>query len=229
MRRIALVLALVLATGSFAKEKNHYPDPRWLGTESLARITLIPPVPLRHSPTDRADYAKILGYQKTRTDEDVKRAAAVVDVKLATLFGPPWGPLTPAEVERWSPFFTQVQLDTDYWVQETKKLFARLRPYYADKRVHPAVHKEWTRAYPSGHAAISRIFARLLSRLDPSREAAFLQRAERIAEDRVLAGLHHPTDIAAGKELAEKVLAALWATPGFRHEFGALMRAAGRR
>lgn len=225
MRSLVLALVLAGALVAEAKEKNHYPDPVFLSPESLGRAALMPPVPLRHSPTDRADFARILSYQESRTPEDVKRAAAVVDVKLATLFGKPYGPLSSTEVERWSPFFTKVQLDTDYWVQETKKLNRRPRPYQADRRVEPAVYKEWTRAYPSGHAAISRVFARLLSKLDRSREAAFLARADRIAEDRVLAGVHHPSDIRAGKLLAEKVLVALWSNPRFRHEFGQLQRA----
>lgn len=231
MRSLVFVLALSVAGALAAetlaaetREKNHYPDPVFLSTESLGRVALMPPVPARHSATDRADYAEILRQQSSRTPEDVKRAAAVVDVKLATLFGKPYGPLTAAEVERWSPFFTRVQWDTDYWVQETKKLNRRLRPYQADKRVQPAVYKEWTRAYPSGHAAISRIFARVLAKLDPAREAAFMARAEQIASDRVLAGVHHPSDLAAGKALAEKVLVALWSNPAFRREFGRLQR-----
>lgn len=229
MRPHFLIVSLALVTGLHAAPRNHYPDPYFLDTQSLGRVALLPRMPLRHSATDREDYARILAYQVSRTADEVKRAAAVVDVKLATLFGPPWGPLTPSEVDRWSPFFTKVQFDCDYWVQETKKLNGRLRPYLANKRVQPAVFREWTRAYPSGHAAISRMFAALLSKLDPSREAAFKERAERIAEDRVLAGLHHPTDIAAGKVLADRVLNALWQTPRFRVEFARLQHEAARQ
>jgi acid phosphatase (class A) len=52
---------------------------------------------------------------------------------------------------------------------------------------------------------MSRILARVLSRIYPDRAAAFMQRADEIAKNRVLGGVHHPSDIEAGKKLGDLV------------------------
>jgi acid phosphatase (class A) len=221
MRRLVMLLMIALlvpAAAGARKPGNHYPDPVFLTPESLPVHALLPPAPRRGSATDRADFARILALQGSRTPAEVARAAAVVDVNLGTLFGPPYGPLTADEVRRWAPLFEKIRIDTDFFVQETKKLGKRPRPYVADRRVQPAVKREWTHAFPSGHAAISLVFARFLSDLDPSRRAAFEARARQIGDDRVLAGVHHPSDIEAGRALGERVAARLRESPRFRRE-----------
>jgi len=202
------MIHLLLVVGSVLAA-NHYPDPVFLSKSAVSVSKSLTPPPARGSAEDKADFDRILKYQAERTAEECERAAFVVDVKLDTLFGPKNGPLTAAEVERWSNFFGKIRIDTDYFVQETKKHWGRLRPYLNDKRVEPCVHREVTKAYPSGHAAISRTFARILTKLDPSRAEAFDKRADEIAEHRVLAGVHHPTDIEAGKKLGDQVFEAL--------------------
>jgi acid phosphatase (class A) len=55
----------------------------------------------------------------------------------------------------------------------------------------------------------------VLSKLDPSRKELFMKRADQIAADRVLAGVHHPSDIEAGKKLGDAEFAALEKSPKF--------------
>jgi hypothetical protein len=47
------------------------------------------------------------------------------------------------------------------------------------------------------------MFARLLSRIYPERAKAFMERGDEIANNRILGGVHHPTDIISGKKLGD--------------------------
>lgn len=84
-----------------------------------------------------------------------------------------------------------------------KRIYKRPRPYLTRTELTPCIDKESSYAYPSGHTALARLFARLLSRIYPERTAAFLERADEIAENRVLGGVHHPTDLISGKKLGD--------------------------
>jgi acid phosphatase (class A) len=73
-------------------------------------------------------------------------------------------------------------------------------------------------SYPSGHAAYSRLFALILSELQPERKSEFMARADQAALNRVIGGVHYPTDIEAGKKLAEDIFADLRKNPDFRRD-----------
>ncbi len=171
------------------------------------------------SAQDNRDFDQILKLQRDRTDEDCARAQYQESVSLETLFGPEFGLLSKKEVKRWSDFFEQIQEDTSHFVRKAKKHWKRPRPYVNDSRVEPCIEREKSFAYPSGHATVARVFAEILSQLDPSRAKYFQARGEEAGADRVLAGVHHPTDIEAGRELATRIIDALWKIRGFVQEF----------
>ena len=62
-----------------------------------------------------------------------------------------------------------------------------------------------TPAYPSGHAFQSRILAMALAEKYPQHEKRFRGLANEIAENRVIAGVHFPSDSIAGKVLADEL------------------------
>jgi acid phosphatase (class A) len=101
-----------------------------------------------------------------------------------------------------------------YW--PLKKRFARPRPYDADPRVAPAIAREPSFAFPSGHAVRGTLYARLLAELAPARREGLLERGRRIGFDRVLGGVHWPSDVEAGQRLGEALADALLARPGLR-------------
>jgi len=78
-------------------------------------------------------------------------------------------------------------------------------------RLHPA-HP----AYPSGHAAVAHAAALLLADLVPGQAVALEQAADRVALNREVAGVHYPSDSAAGKSLAGQLITLLKAVPAFQ-------------
>jgi len=223
MKQFINILALAaLVAPAWPNGSVALADSRFIPAAAIDVTTLLAAVPKSGSGEDLADLDKILAYQSSRTGVDCKRASAAVFISLNTFFGPEFGPLTAEEVDNWSELFERVRLDTDHFVQDGKKRFGRARPYIASAKVKPCVQKEVTRAYPSGHAAVAQVFSLLLSDLDNARKVRFLARADQIAEDRVVAGLHYPTDVEAGKKLGAEVYKKLMAHEGFKKEFEAL-------
>lgn len=174
--------------------------------------------PKANSPEQKKDEEALRNYQATRSTEDCQRAQSEVFVSLENFFGKPRGPLESATVKPLSDFFEQIRNDGDYFVQKLKKEFPRKRPFLYVKGIEPCVPKEVTDAYPSGHAVLSRLYALVLTDFFPEQKAAIEKRADQIAEDRILAGMHHPSDIATGRLIGEKIYAELQKSEKYQAE-----------
>jgi acid phosphatase (class A) len=68
-------------------------------------------------------------------------------------------------------------------------------------------------AYPSGHAAYGRIAARVLAQVVPERRAALQQWGDALGDNRVACRLHWPSDVMAGRRIAEAAYAQIKANP----------------
>jgi acid phosphatase (class A) len=199
-----------------------YPLPTYLSKDAIDPATIIPPPPAHGSSIDQADLKEILDLQNSRTPKDCERAITEVHVNLGSFYGAPYGPLTPDQVKKWDPLFKKAQYDTDYLIQEVKVHYARPRPYVSDPKITPCIKRETTGAYPSGHAAIARVLERLLEVVDPTQKAEIDAREKQIAHDRVMGGVHHPTDIRAGGELGDHIFDLLMKNPKFEKQLEAL-------
>jgi acid phosphatase (class A) len=222
--RFVIVFFLLHALTANAWEVHDpvYLSPNFFDGQSPGQT--LPAVPSHNSAQEKADFKQLLNLQKTRTPQDCERARYEVRINLDTDFGPKYGPLTEKEVIAWSAFFGKLGNEAGYFTQKAKKIYHRPRPYITEPKLHPCIQLEATDAYPSGHTTLSRVFARVLSELDPSRSAAFIARGNQIAEDRVLGGVHHPSDIEAGKMLGDEIFAALIKSKKFNDDLNVLKR-----
>ena len=226
----ALILLGLTAQGALAARQhdtvlNSKPTGLALWDEQSMK-ELLPAPPQKGSLTDRRDYAEILGWQRLRTHAECAAAQREVEVSLAIFFGGDGGPLATAEVEKLNSFFWRLAGETNYVVQNTKKMWDRPRPYVADARVEPCVEKEKTKAYPSGHAAIARVFELTLHRLYPERTKAITKRARELSAHRVMVGMHHPTDVEAGELLGNKIFDRISTSKEFQGALATLTPAA---
>ena len=168
-------------------------------------IAHFPPPPAEGSQIDIADLAKVREYQTTRTAEDCKRTNYEMGLDIYSTFAEPYGPLTEQEARKLSPLYSKIFLMTDEYVVSLKELYKRPRPFMRDEKIVLCVPSHPSTSYPSGHATISRAAANILATVIPAKGAALKARADQVAEDRVLGGVHHPSDIEAGKALADIV------------------------
>ena len=195
------LLALALVSGLALPAVSAQAPPDW--------VALVGDYPHAGSEGQIGDTAVLLWLQRTRTRAEVARAAGEV-IPRPALFSEVLGvdlessrfPLTRALLEA-------AARDLHGVVGELKGHFARPRPYNEDPRIKPSVSLERSYAYPSGHAAWGAMEAAVLADLVPKLQEAILERGRQVGNDRVLAGVHHPSDVEAGQKLGA-ALAAIW-------------------
>jgi len=101
-------------------------------------------------------------------------------------------------------------------IDSAKKDWSRPRPFSQDKRVHPPIDLPKNASYPSGHSTVGDLDALILAELAPDLKEAILARGLQIGDDRVIAGVHFPSDVDAGHTLANALFAKLTASPAFQ-------------
>lgn len=213
MRALALAAGLLSAVPAVAADAV-CPVP----TASGGAAALVGTYPAPGSCDAASDLAIVLWAQQTRTPADVARAASEEDLSLedyaavlGTALAPGVHPLTEALLSR-------AAAASRPCVAAAKRTHQRPRPFVADARVKPAVHLEKSASFPSGHATRGALLAAILAELIPDRRDALVARGAQIGHDRVIAGVHYPSDVAAGEKLGCAVAQALLADPAFRAE-----------
>ena len=167
------------------------------------KAALFPPPPAADSMEQQADLAGVLAWQNKRTAADCARAARTADETYDAYWGAnsPFPEPVPAEFKE---FFDRVSADFEAALDEIKARFSRPRPYQAyPDEAKPCIKKGKSFSYPSGHSSAARVTAAVLSDLVPERRAEFYAKADEIAQDRVVGGVHYPGDIAAGKAFGD--------------------------
>ncbi len=180
-----------------------------------------PAPPAAGSKADLADLAALKDWQARRTPAQCAKAAAEAHATYEEFFGG----LTPFPApmpEAAARIFARVRSEADGTISGIKDKYKRPRPFHRDAALDPCLGRIGGLAYPSGHAAISRLFALMLGDLVPARKKEFLARADAAALDRVIGGVHHPSDIEAGKMIAGKLYRAYKKSPAFRADMGTL-------
>lgn len=104
-------------------------------------------------------------------------------------------------------FFDQIAENTDGLMYALKYHYNRPRPfqlgYYHRIQVAPAIYTNANSpAFPSGHAMEARLFSLILSEKYPFAADKIMDIGDRMAESRLNAGLHYPSDTQFGYEIA---------------------------
>ena len=165
--------------------------------------SIIGPYPARGSEAEAKDFEIMLSLQETRTDEQCAFAATHEQATLKNIFYKDNGPLTNREANRLTVLLLKAYAEAGVNIYFAKGVYKRPRPYISRPDIVPCIDREGSYAYPSGHTTVARVFARILSRIYPERAEAFMKRADEAAQNRVLGGVHHPSDIEAGKKLGD--------------------------
>lgn len=93
-----------------------------------------------------------------------------------------------------------------------KNRFARPLPYQTYPGIDPAIPPVPPRgegSFPSLHATLGTVLAQLFAQFRPERAEAIRDKGRLLGSDRVMAGLHYPSDVEAGQRLG-KAFAAWW-------------------
>jgi acid phosphatase (class A) len=112
--------------------------------------------------------------------------------------------------------------DAETYAGLAKAANPRPRPYVEDPAIIPCdtsyLQGTEEQAYPSGHAMNGYVVAIVLSILFPEHRQAILARGARYGDNRVVCGVHHPTDVEQGRLLGIAYFEALQGDKAFRSD-----------
>jgi len=196
--------------------------PLWADSYYLAPghpdgVALLAPPPAAGSAEEAADLASARAVFNARTPAEAARAAKDDGLSLF-LFAPAIGPfLQPGKLPKTEALFHKVKKDITDPINISKDHWQRRRPYQMDERLSDGP-PEKSFGYPSGHSTRGTVYALVLAEVFPDRKEAILAIGRDIGWDRVLIGKHFPTDIYAGRVLAQAIVRELLASPAFQHD-----------
>jgi acid phosphatase (class A) len=184
---------------------------------------LIANPPAADSAANKDELAELHRIEATRTPAQVAAAKADEDEEdlfayktvLGAAFNPDALPVT-AELG------VHVKNEQSVAGGALKAEFARPRPYQTDKTLHPVCAlTEAPNSYPSGHALTGYLEGLTLAEIVPEKRVEILARADDYAHNRLVCGVHYPSDVEASRRVAYAVFGYMMATPKFQHDLAA--------
>ncbi|HEY6486399.1 MAG TPA: phosphatase PAP2 family protein [Candidatus Cybelea sp.] len=209
-RRLAaaalLVAALCGARALAVESEYHYLHPG-----QLDLVLFLPPPPDPGSLQERTDQAQVAATIASRSDSQVRSAQEAA--RSVFFFAPSIGPNFDATHDPVTDaFFARIGADVHKLVDQAKDYYQRPRPTGAAKR-HGS--------YPSGHAAFAAAAAVVLSQAVPCKRAEIFKQARAFGQNRILLGLHYPSDIVAGWTSGTLAAYAMMQDAQFQHDLEA--------
>lgn len=181
-----------------------------LDLEPLLRLTGVPPA--AGSTALLEDLAVLRWLQRNRTPEMVAATWTTLARDLA-VFSPALGvdmvKTTPHLLRGMAPFMALVDTGSD----EIKARLRRPRPFSSHADLQPCLPLETGYSFPSGHSSWYAAAALLLADLLPERRERILVLGSSGGANRVMCGVHYPSDVLAAQRFARGAAAQITAIP----------------
>jgi acid phosphatase (class A) len=237
MRRFLLLpfIALAFVVPALADDL-HYITPAQI---DLAQM--LPPPPAPGSNAQRRDIAAMLAVQRARTKATAARAVAdnpFSVFRFADVLGPNFNA---AGLPKLAAFLDRVWRDIDALTSGTRNYWHRDRPFLIERNIHPvddlkkglcndepghgtvapSCPNGFKYSYPSGHTAFGTAMAIILAQMVPEQRAALFARGWQYGDNRIVAGVHYPTDVEAGRIAAAVIVVLMMQNEHFRADLAA--------
>ena len=208
-----LTLALCLNTVSAKETALHFLD----AGQPRAATVLAPP-PLAGSAEQAADLETVRAVYHAASDLDKNAAYAEKKFSVFNFTGAVGPFFTATNLPKTEAFFEKVQLDAETVTDLGKEDFHRPRPFTVDTNLaNGKLEKSF--GYPSGHSTESMALALVLADMMPDKSDAILAHARLMGWHRVQIARHYPTDIYAGRVLAQAIARDFKKSDAFEREF----------
>ncbi|MGU3492667.1 acid phosphatase [Xanthobacteraceae bacterium A53D] len=204
---VAAALSVCLAGTALAA------DPVYIKPDDVDLIRLIPPAPTPNSPTTAEDFRVLLEVQAKRTPAEVAAANVDLERTLSRFSAVTGADLSPAKAPIANAVFDRAWKQAYVLTIAAKQHWHRKRPYLANPAIQLAVPAENTASYPSGHSTWGMLTAILLADILPEKAGVIFARGQQYGFERVIGGVHYPSDVAAGRIAGSVLAAALLRNP----------------
>jgi acid phosphatase (class A) len=224
-----ILLALSAGIPSLLAQENepkYSPQPSrgyYLTSQSLAIASIVPSPPEQDSEATKDELAALHRIQTKRTPEQVKAARADdVEEDIFVFRGVVGDAFRGDRLPLTTALSKHVHSDESFISLPLKSRFQRPRPYQWDKSMN-AVCKlsEAPNSYPSGHAISGYLEAFTLIAMFPEKSKAIMARADEYAHNRLVCGVHYPSDLAASRLVASAAFGYMLANPKFETDLAA--------
>lgn len=206
--RVATLVLVLFATALAPLSPETQTGYYYLDPRRIDLTTFLPPPPETGSPEARADIAAVNAVIATRSPAQLLEAREA-SARSVFFFAPSVGEgFTPERLPLTAAFFDRIGADVQRLVASAKEYWERPRPDGGKKR-----------SYPSGHSAFASSSAIILSQLLPEHRDAIFSQARIFAANRILMGLHYPTDIASGWTAGTLAAYVMLRGAAFRRDF----------
>lgn len=208
----ALAALMLLVSGPPAMARDIEP---FFKSDTLDIRTIIGPPPEPNSRETADDLNVLREKQALRTVQNEERVRADAKEKIwrfADVVGPRF---SPGKLPLTKDFFRRVVATSRAVVLPAKQHWNRTRPFVVDQTLKPAIKRPESGSWPSRHATTGILFGLVLADMIPEKRAEIMARAHEFASNRVLAGVHYPSDVAAGEKAARAIYEALCQQPDF--------------
>ncbi|MER8488710.1 phosphatase PAP2 family protein [Mesorhizobium australicum] len=218
MKRYASLAAglLLLVVGSTARAEDAKP---FITNKDVDLTMILPPPPANDSAETKAELGEVLTMQVTRTPEMEARAIADAEEnvwRFADVMGPNFNK---DKLPKFSAFFDRVVETEGAVVDPAKDVWKRPRPHQLSDLVKPVVKLSSSGSWPSGHATVGTMMGIILSDMVPERRAEIMARAAEFAHNRIVGGIHYPSDVEMGKISGSVIAAVLLNRDDFKAEY----------
>jgi acid phosphatase (class A) len=216
---LALLFSLAVCLGSQALAQSGY-----LAGQEVDFHAFLGPPPAADSLWDHAEQGLVESLQAV---DDSRWQMAELDQKeLYSRFTESFGkPIDKKGAPVLVALLDRAIVDLEATATAAKDYFHRPRPFQrlqlqrvCEKRTppKPEANPMQGSSYPSGHSVRGWAVAMILARVAPDRTDAVMKRAEEYQESRLVCGMHFPSDVEAGHDVATAVVARLDSSPEFQ-------------
>ena len=181
-----------------------------------AAILLAPP-PLPDSAEQAADMDEVRVVYHAAGSNDTTAAYAEKKFTVFNFTGAVGSFFVETNLPKTAAFFKKVQQDAETVTDLGKDYFHRPRPFTTDPSLaNGKLEKSFS--YPSGHSTESMVLGLVLAEADPAQLDAILAHARLMGWHRIEIARHYPTDIYAGRVLAQAIVRELNQNDAFQKE-----------
>ena len=210
-----IILFLLLLTGPASAR-----DASYISINQVNLAKLLAPPPAAQSEQQKLDLMAVLEAQHGRTASQGERAVADNDLSIFRIAGEVLGlTFTAARIPKTTIFFSSVNQDARAVISATKDVWDRPRPFKVSSEVRAIGNLPNNGSYPSWHATQGYLAAIILAIMLPEKSDSLFARGREYGQNRVLAGVHFPTDIEAGRIAATVMAVAFMQNDKFLKEF----------
>jgi acid phosphatase (class A) len=222
----SLLVFLLLFSVALGGDDKQTPAKPKVAVAFFDPATFDPRANLPTPPPDNSDATTkeieiMLQAQADRTPEQVTRIEQEEDYNVfdfQNVVGAWFTPENVGKMPATNTLLARVMATAAPIVAAAEKDWNRPRPFLLNSRIIPAITRPQDPSYPSGHSTRATLDALVLADIVPGDTGAIAARGQQIGDDRVIAGVHFPSDVIAGRKLAQTIYDQMASTKDFQDE-----------